>query len=286
MENKFKIFINKIQEKEKKEFNTMFLNSTKKITYYWKYSESKNHANILNNVKKNDWFLFSVDGKYISAAQVSTNNKFRVSFKKIKSITRSFIRTNNELGISSNHPGIHNFSLLQIDYDNTKKIIEKFGNIENFLVEQKISTTDPPKKIKKIKIDAASIKKIPKRIKSDTVRVIRDTRATKKLKMKYKNKCQVCSYKIAENYSDVHHIWPIGEKPVGGDDDFDNMLVLCPNHHAMFDLGLILFDESEKWHLIHVSGEHIGRLNLKKDHKINPKNINHNNLRVRKVHGT
>ena len=287
MENKSRIFISKIQEKEKKQFTSSFLKSTKKkLSHFWKYPESKNNTKILKNTKKNDWFLFSVDGKYQYAAQVSKSEKYRISFKKIKSIDRSFMRTNKELGIASHHPAIHNFSLLQIDDDSTKTVIEKFGSIENFLVEQKISNIKSPKNTKKIIIDAASIKKIPKRFKSEIVRVIRDTTATKKLKMKYENKCQVCCYKIAENYSDVHHIWPIGEKPVGGDDDFDNMLVLCPNHHAMFDLGLIQFDESKKWNLVHVNGQQIGRLHLKKDHKINLKNIEHNNLRVRKIHGT
>jgi predicted restriction endonuclease len=287
MENKSRIFISKIQEKEKKLFNSIFLKSTKKkSSYFWKYPESKNHAKILKNIKENDWFLFSVDRKYQYAAKVSKSEKYQISFKEIKSINRSFMRTNKELGIASNHPAIHNFSLLHIDDDFTKLAIKKFGSIENFLVEQKVSTIKPQKNTKKIIIDPASIKKIPKRVKTETVRVIRDTIATKKLKMKYENKCQVCSYKIAENYSDVHHIWPIGEKPVGGDDDFDNMLVLCPNHHAMFDLGLIQFDESQKWNLIHVNGQSIGRLHLKKVHKINLKNIEHNNLRVRMLHGT
>ena len=70
---------------------------------------------------------------------------------------------------------------------------------------------------------------------------------------------------LAENYSDVHHVWPIGDK---GDDDYDNMLVLCPNHHAMFDLALIQFDESRKGHLVHVNGKEYGKLYFKKDHRI------------------
>ena len=64
------------------------------------------------------------------------------------------------------------------------------------------------------------------------------------------------------------------------------MLVLCPNHHAMFDLALIEFDEFEKWSLTHVNGDKIGKLYLKKDHHIHLKNIEHNNSRVRKTHGT
>ena len=289
MENRLKIFLAKIQEKENKEFHANFIkkSSNKKISHFWKFSKSKNNAEILKNVQKNDWFLFAYDGKYEYASQVSNNTRFHVSFKKIKSISRSFMRTNSELGISSNMPSVHNFSLLQIDDDITKNVVKKYESIEKFLVEGKISTKKSPKKIvKNVTIEAASIEKIPKKINYETVRVIRDTVRTKKLKIRYDNKCQVCKYKIAENYSDVHHIWPIGDKPIGGNDDYDNMLVLCPNHHAMFDLALIQFDELEKWNLVHVNGDKIGKLYLKKDHYINPKNIEHNNSRVRKLHGT
>ena len=116
MKNKLKIFLANIQEKENKEFNANFIkkSSNKKIPHVWKFSKSKNNAEILKNVQKNDWFLFACDGKYEYASQVSNNVKFQVSFNKIKSISRGFMRTNSELGISSNMPSVHNFSLLQI----------------------------------------------------------------------------------------------------------------------------------------------------------------------------
>ena len=137
--------------------------------------------------------------------------------------------------------------------------------------------------IKEINIEPASVKKIPKKIKTTIVRVIRDTAKTKKLKIRYDNICQVCRYKIAENYSDVHHVWPIGDK---GDDDYDNMLVLCPNHHAMFDLALIEFDESGDGQIRWVNSKEIRKLYFQTDHHIHQKNIEHNNMRVKKVHGT
>ena len=83
-------------------------------------------------------------------------------------------------------------------------------------------------------------KTMPDKIKYDTIRYIRDTHKSKILKKKYQNICQVCSYSIkinsAHSYSEVHHVKPLHE---GGHDDHDNMLVLCPTHHAEFDYRVI-----------------------------------------------
>jgi hypothetical protein len=40
-------------------------------------------------------------------------------------------------------------------------------------------------------------------------------------------------------YIEAHHMRPLGKHD--GPDNRRNMLVLCPNHHAMFDLGLPRF---------------------------------------------
>ena len=278
-----KIFLSSIQEKEGKEFEINFISkpSNKKKSNFWKFTSSRNNNEILKNVLKNDWFLFAYNGKYMYAAQVKERQKLVVSFKNLTEISRDFVKTNNELGISSSMPSVHRIPLLEVNDSKIQQIIKKYHSIEGFLHERKIQIKKPH--IKEITIEPASVKKIPKKIKTTIVRVIRDTAKTKKLKIRYDNICQVCRYKIAENYSDVHHVWPIGDK---GDDDYDNMLVLCPNHHAMFDLALIQFDELRKGHLVHVNGKEIGKLYFKKDHRIHQKNIEHNNMRVKKVHGT
>ena len=40
-----------------------------------------------------------------------------------------------------------------------------------------------------------------------------------------------------EYMSEVHHIRPLGKHD--GADIIENMIVVCPNHHAMFDRGAI-----------------------------------------------
>lgn len=51
------------------------------------------------------------------------------------------------------------------------------------------------------------------------------------------NKCMVCGFDIVVA---VHHIIPRREQ---GTDDLSNLVILCPNHHAMADRGLISREE-------------------------------------------
>lgn len=76
-------------------------------------------------------------------------------------------------------------------------------------------------------------------------RFIRDYPAANKLKQIYGYSCQVCGITIATpdsrdkgecGYAEVHHIKPLGSGH-GGPDYPGTMLVLCPNHHAAFDLS-------------------------------------------------
>ena len=61
---------------------------------------------------------------------------------------------------------------------------------------------------------------------------------TKKIKMMYDYKCQVCETKLdvpsGDPISIGAHIKGVG-RPSNGPDVVENMLCLCPNHHAQFD---------------------------------------------------
>jgi hypothetical protein len=73
-------------------------------------------------------------------------------------------------------------------------------------------------------------------------RVIRDSALSRFLKSLYEYQCQICRFTFrlegARRYSETHHIRPLGRKHHGIDKE-TNMIVLCPNHHAMMDLGAI-----------------------------------------------
>jgi putative restriction endonuclease len=88
----------------------------------------------------------------------------------------------------------------------------------------------------------------PDRIETHVQRIVRDTNAAKSLKALYDYKCQVCGLRIepasGSFYIEVHHVRPLGGGHKGLDTHL-NMLVLCPNHHAMFDFGIPRFITGE-----------------------------------------
>lgn len=84
-------------------------------------------------------------------------------------------------------------------------------------------------------------------------RILRDTKQVQLLKHLYQHKCQVCGTQILagpEGYlSEGHHLRPLGHPHLGPDIPA-NILVLCPNHHAQFDRGVLaIHPTTHKVHL-------------------------------------
>jgi hypothetical protein len=82
----------------------------------------------------------------------------------------------------------------------------------------------------------------PSRVLATTYRILRDTAAARQLKADHEHRCQICGTTIelpdGTRYSEAHHVRPLGS-PHDGPDVRENMVVLCPNHHAMCDYGVI-----------------------------------------------
>lgn len=108
---------------------------------------------------------------------------------------------------------------------------------------------------------------------SEVYRFLRDSSLVKQLKMLYQNKCQICNYTFEYQknkfYSEVHHYNPLEEN---GNDDVDNMIVVCPNHHAEFDHKIIAIDIDAK-NIIDKNGNKIGEIYFHEGHKLDKKNI-------------
>jgi len=75
---------------------------------------------------------------------------------------------------------------------------------------------------------------------------LRDTVLAIDLKRKYNNTCQVCHHSLPltnSTYAEAHHIKPLGS-PHCGPDVEGNIIVVCPNHHVMFDRAALFIDPS------------------------------------------
>lgn len=57
-------------------------------------------------------------------------------------------------------------------------------------------------------------------------------------------KCEVCSF---DDVIEVHHII---SKKAGGTDEHSNLILLCPNHHALIHAGLLYLNPKKFMHLI------------------------------------
>ncbi len=78
-----------------------------------------------------------------------------------------------------------------------------------------------------------------------TLRIVRDTALSRKVKELNKFTCQVCGVRLMTPggpYAEGAHIRALGY-PHNGPDDLSNILCLCPNHHILLDLGAIWINE-------------------------------------------
>ena len=88
---------------------------------------------------------------------------------------------------------------------------------------------------------------LPPRVRKVISRIVRDTAASRALKAFYDFCCQICGETLmldeTRKYAEVHHIQPLGKTGSGPDRD-DNMICVCPNHHALLDYAAIRIDRT------------------------------------------
>lgn len=109
----------------------------------------------------------------------------------------------------------------------------------------------------------------PSRVLIETYRVLRDTELARQIKLLHRSCCQVCGHTIeipgGKRYAEAHHVIPLGGVH-RGPDTASNILILCPNHHAEMDMGLMKLDQKA---LRHVKG-----------HTLSEKSIHYHNQRI------
>jgi len=107
------------------------------------------------------------------------------------------------------------------------------------------------------------------------LRILRDTKQTRRIKELYNYRCQMCGIRLeglAGPYAEAAHIRPLGA-PYHGPDTPDNILCLCPNHHVLLDHGGVGIGEDLS--LIGVQG----RLTVQPRH-----HLSEDHLRYRREH--
>lgn len=97
-------------------------------------------------------------------------------------------------------------------------------------------------------------------------RIIRDSKLARQVKSLNDFECQICGLTInmptSKKYAEAHHIIPMG-KPHNGPDVIENIICVCPNHHAMLDYGTIKLD--------------LGSLSMKNGYGIDNESIKYHN---------
>jgi hypothetical protein len=139
-----------------------------------------------------------------------------------------------------------------------------------------------PKKTKKVKVNKKLIEKsvgLAEKRWQKTQSYTRNQSNVNQLKKLYNNQCQIeqCNFKLdyekngkIKQFSHVHHYNQIAESLI---DSLDNMIVLCPNHHAEFDYRVKLIDRDGKT-IINRKGKETGEtIKFRTGHQIDIKNI-------------
>jgi putative restriction endonuclease len=107
-----------------------------------------------------------------------------------------------------------------------------------------------------------------------TQRLVRSTRVAQRVKELHDHRCQVCGVRLetaAGPYAEGAHVRPLG-RPHDGPDREDNVLCLCPNHHALLDLGGITITD-DLTIMDTAAGIPLGQLRLVPGHRLDPAHL-------------
>lgn len=275
MTNDFILILDKKDDERFRQFKTgyyqKFIKSIEKLhgaSNLWAFSSIRSDPSL---IQKNDRIFFA---------------SYKSPFSHYGIVSKTFTDQSIVLKMWGDSPRTRSFDTLVL-FSSVNEIDEPFNELcrkaglnptkitsNIYIVKNKLVEFQPQSQNQKVLgIIISSDDGQPDK-KSEVVRrFIRDTKKVRQLKRKYNDKCQICGYAIMTSvksrYSEVHHLHPLKD---GGDDDFENMLVLCPTHHVEFDYKVIGI-EGDKNGIIDKNGKKIGSITMAKGHVLNEKNI-------------
>jgi hypothetical protein len=95
---------------------------------------------------------------------------------------------------------------------------------------------------------AVDIENSTDRAEVTTYRIIRDTLLARRVKQLHDYQCQLCDHTIilpdGSRYAEAHHVQPLGA-PHNGPDILENIVCVCPNHHAELDYGARTLNQTD-----------------------------------------
>lgn len=161
------------------------------------------------------------------------------------------IRLNSELlHERAGHARTYPFKFAPYPEDRYDTLLEDCSSVQSFIQKYEVGVESEFGDSKAIQTtdqeeDSRDLRP-PKRTETTISRIIRNTQLSKEMKERYNYECQVCGLRLqrssGEPYAEAHHLHPLGDSPPGLDVE-ENIIVLCPNHHAEFDYGAIRIDE-------------------------------------------
>tara|TARA_B100001123_G_C15340744_1_gene1034765 strand:- start:5652 stop:6509 length:858 start_codon:yes stop_codon:yes gene_type:complete len=276
MKNQFFVIVDRDESDKFRQFNyNTYEKLLEKLGYsnsrFWAFPENEKEG--FDKVKIDDEIYFAIQGDHTFSFSAKVSGKEENSNLAEKVFGEGFRQKITKSVLFFNEFFVTSINYTEMLRSTGQEAVDKPGLylIQNKFEETKIKSNEP-KEIRDVFIPVDHAGPPPK-IQATTTRYIRDTVKTRLLKMKYENKCQICNYQIIkpnnEYYSEVHHIWPLQN---GGDDDFDNMLVLCPTHHAEFDYNVIRISKDGK-NIIDNNENVLKELTYIDEHKTSQKNI-------------
>ncbi|MFD9428721.1 MULTISPECIES: YDG/SRA domain-containing protein [unclassified Streptomyces] len=117
---------------------------------------------------------------------------------------------------------------------------------------------------------------------SSIQRIVRSTATANLVKQMHDYTCQVCGIRILGRdggYAEAAHIRPLGS-PHNGPDVLGNVLCLCPNHHVLFDQGMLIIND-DLTVMARADSTVLGRLRETPDHRLDRQHF----ARHRVLHG-
>ncbi|MEV7118228.1 YDG/SRA domain-containing protein [Kitasatospora griseola] len=107
------------------------------------------------------------------------------------------------------------------------------------------------------------------RVEIKVQRIVRSTSVADFVKRAHDFTCQVCGTRLLTPtgaYAEAAHIRGLG-RPHSGPDVASNVLCLCPNHHTLFDFGMLLIND-DLMVMDQATGTSLGRLSVVAAHEI------------------